>query len=106
MKKCLIILALVSGCTAIQQVDNVPVNIPSVNKPIYDYEKSINDISVGMNKREVLSILGQPLSVEANGNKECLTYPLTTANRENFVLLFLNKKLEKYNKTQKCVDLL
>lgn len=38
-------------------------------------------------------------------NKECLTYPLTTANRERFILLFNAGKLIKYNKTQNCVEI-
>ena len=82
-----------------------PVNIPDRNKPINDYEKAINDISVGMNKSKVIFILGQPLSTEADRNMECLTYPLTTANKERFVLLFDAGKLVKYNKTQNCFEM-
>lgn len=94
---------LLSGCIL---KTTVPVNIPAQNKPIHDYEKAINDISIGMSKNKVISILGQPLSTEANLNKECLTYPLTTSDKEYFVLLFINKKLVKYNKEQKCIDIL
>ena len=95
---------ILCGCS-IQQVTNVPVNIPDRNKPINDYEKVINDISIGMSKSKVISILGQPISTEADMNKECLTYPLTTANREHFTLLFNAGKLIKYNKTQNCVEI-
>lgn len=103
MKKYLfLVTGILSSCTF---QSSIPVNIPSRNKPIYDYEKSINDIYVGMSKNKVISILGQPLSTEAEMNKECLTYPLTTSNRERFVLLFNNGKLVKYNKEQNCLEI-
>lgn len=105
MKKLLAFSILLSGCV-FQQVSSVPVNIPERDKITNDYKKAINDISVGMSKREVIFILGQPLSTEANLNKECLTYPLATSDKEYFVLLFINKKLVKYNKEQKCIDIL
>ncbi|MDD7544018.1 outer membrane protein assembly factor BamE [Actinobacillus porcinus] len=102
MKRIFCTLVFLSGCTSSSYI---PVNIPHQNKPIHDYEKAINDISIGMSKNKVISILGQPLSTEAEINKECLTYPLTTSNKERFVLLFNNGKLVKYNKEQNCLEI-
>lgn len=95
---------MLAACTTYEIVHSKSINIPEVTKPIYDTEKVINDISVGMPKSKVVSILGYPLTTEADHNLECLTYPLTTSNKESFVLLFKDGILTKYNKKQDCVD--
>lgn len=99
-------LAFLSSCSSYKVVTSSNIAIPEINKPIYDTEKAINDISVGMTKKQVITILGYPLSTEAENNKECLSYPLTTANKETFYLLFKNEILIKYNKSQQCIQLL
>lgn len=100
----LFIITLI-GCTPYKVITSSTIAIPEINKPIYDTEKVINDISVGMTKKQVIEILGYPLSTEAENNKECLSYPLTTANKETFSLLFTDGILTKYNKSQKCIQL-
>lgn len=106
MKKRLSLLLLglffTAGCT--NQV-STGIAIPEQHYPIKDLEKIINKISVGMNKHQVIELLGYPLTTEADGVKECLTYPLTTALKSNFSLLFENGILTKYNKSQNCVSL-
>lgn len=93
---------ILTGCHQIQP----SIAIPELNKPVNDIEKVINDIHVGMNKKQVIDILGYPLSTEANRNKECLTYPLMTKYKSEFVLLFENGILTQYNKSQECINLL
>lgn len=81
------------------------IAIPEIDKPINDVEKIINDIHIGMNKKQIIEILGYPLTTEADRGKECLTYPLTTRYSTEFILLFESGILTKYNKSQKCIDL-
>lgn len=94
-------IMLLVGC---QQTPS-HIAIPEVNKPINDVEKIINDIHIGMNKKQIIEILGSPLTTEADKNKECLTYPLTTRYNTEFILLLERGVLTKYNKSQKCIDL-
>lgn len=96
---------LLLGCNSKTIYQPVKIAIPEQNYPIYDTEKIITQISTGMSKKEVMQILGTPLTLEADQNKECLTYPLTAVQRTEFVLLFENGILTKFNKSQKCVDL-
>lgn len=97
----LLFFILLTSC----QTSTIKVAIPEVTKPIYDVEKAINDISIGMTKKQVINILGYPLSTEADYNLECLSYPLTTYSKETFSLLFNNNILIKYNKKQRCIEL-
>lgn len=100
-----LLFMLLLGCNSKTIYQPAKIAIPEQNYPIYDTEKIITHISTGMTKKEVTQILGSPLTLEADKNKECLTYPLTTVQRTEFVLLFENGILTKFNKSQKCVDL-
>ena len=99
------LFVILNSCVSYNVVTSSTIAIPEVNKPIYDIEKVINDISVGMTKKQVIAILGYPLSTEAENNKECLSYPLTTSTKETFSLLFDNGVLTKYNKSQQCIQM-
>ncbi|MGY4678425.1 outer membrane protein assembly factor BamE domain-containing protein, partial [Ursidibacter arcticus] len=88
-------IILLVGC---QQIPS-HIAIPEVDKPINDVEKIINDIHIGMNKKQIIEILGYPLTTEADKNQECLTYPLTTRYSTEFILLFERGILTKYNKS-------
>lgn len=106
MKTYYLFFMFLLGCSnTLHSATSVKVAIPEQNFPIFDTEKIINQISTGMTKEQVINILGTPLTLEADRNKECLTYPLTTVQRTEFVLLFEDGILTKFNKSQKCVDL-
>lgn len=97
---------LLAGCSStLHSATSVKVAIPEQDFPIFDTEKIISQLSTGMTKAQVINILGTPLTLEADRNKECLTYPLTTVERTEFILLFENGILTKFNKSQKCIDL-
>lgn len=89
-----------SGCT-------YKVAIPEQNKPIFDQEKVINQLYTGMSKIDVIQILGEPLYTEANTvNTQCLIYPLTIDQKQNFYLLFSKNILQVYSRQQNCMKLL
>ena len=101
------ILTLLSFSIVLFGCQNLPVAIPEVTKPIKDKEKQINLIKVGMNKQQVIDILGEPRTTEAEYATECLLYPLTSysSSRDKYAVVFHKNKLIKYNYAQCCIEI-